>query len=184
MGVVVQHRLLKADQLEQATHPVPRLLFGGDFVDHQGLGHRGTDPDSRVETGERILKDDLHGLSVYAHLLGFEGGDVNALEENPALVRVVETDDEVGQGGFSTTALSDHGEGLTVVDMKRYVSHSVYPAVVGGRELFRYSLHLDDGTLAVAPACHARSPARLNGLGPSWPAMLPSVGTALRRPRV
>jgi hypothetical protein len=43
----------------------------------------------------------------------------------------------------------------------------VYPSLVVGRELLRDTLYLDDGTLAVAMAGHARSPANLNGLGPS-----------------
>ena len=90
-----------------------------------------------------------------------------APKPDPALVDVMETNDEVCQGGFPAAAFTDHGKGFAMIDMERHLGHGVHPSLVVGRELLRDTLYLDNGTLAVAMAGHPRSPARLNGLGPS-----------------
>ena len=143
MGKVPQHRLFQTDQLEQFAHPFVGRFSGGNPVHPQRLGHRGADPNPWVEAGERVLEDDLHGLPVRADLAWTEVSDVEALEQDPSLVGMVESDDEVGQRRLTTAAFADHGQCLTVVDVERDLHYGVYPGLAVGRELLGDAFHAD-----------------------------------------
>ena len=108
------------------------LVAGGgrrlrQAVDDQRLGDELEHGHPRVQRGVGILEDELHAPAQAAQLLALRGGDVLAVEDDPARRRIDAPEHGAPDRGLARAGLADEAERLAVVHGERHVVDGVDP---------------------------------------------------------
>ena len=114
----------KPDEAEQLVYPsgdvvaVGRAAARPAGVDER-LGDQPAHAESRIETGVRVLEDELDASPVVHQIAPAQVGDVLAVEVDAPLERH-EVDEGVGERALATTGLTDEADRLASVDRQRH----------------------------------------------------------------
>src|SRR5699024_4546527 len=111
------HRGVESDEFEHLGHLV--IAFsGGDSVHGQGLGDDFADRQARIDGGHGVLD---HDLDVLAHGQAFalaEIGDVDAVDDDPSLLRGDHFEHFPDRGRLAAAGLADEAERLSGLDLE------------------------------------------------------------------
>ncbi len=125
VGVAIGVGGLEPDQPEHLGDPCPYRRAVGDPVDLQRLGDGGTDRESGIERGERILEDDLDVAAHAAHLLPVERRQLGAVEAHRARRGPDELEHCASGGRLATSRLAHQAKRLARSDGERDAAHGV-----------------------------------------------------------
>src|SRR6266446_6016318 len=148
----------EADEAEDLHDTVGSFLQVTYAVDEQRLAHNVQQGHSRVQGGERVLKDHLHltpkgrkpALRNGRHIQDF----TIVQKENLTGRRRNGSQNTAGSRGFSAAALSDEGQRLTLIQKKCHVVHRLHKAdgllekTPSNGEIFLESLYIEEHGLA------------------------------------
>ncbi len=163
------------------------LSVRGDFVDLQGFLQDVPDLEPGIHGGVGILEDHLDLPPVLLRFLVSDGGDVPAVEEDPAARGVDQLHDELARRGLARAGFPDQAEDLPPADLKGDPVHrtddlpnlaeGLEKALVGG-EVFLEVVHPQDDVPvdSVAHSKHLQQAAR-------WPGSISRTGGSSIRHR-
>ena len=120
----------EADEAKDLHDTVGSFLQVTYAVDEQRLAHNVQQGHSRVQGGERVLKDHLHLPPKGPKPALRNRRDIHertiVRKENLAGRRRNGSQDTAGRRGFSAAALSDKGQRLSPIDKKCHVVHGLH----------------------------------------------------------
>src|SRR5882672_4853868 len=147
----------EADCAEKVAHAGGGLAPAGQAVGAERLADDSAHAVSRVQGGERILEDHLHGAAQRPQFSLAEVGDVTSVEKDAPGRRVVETQDRPADRRLAATGLADQPECLPAANRQRDVVDGANVAHVAvekdatlDREVKLEVLELDEWAGAVA----------------------------------
>src|ERR1700730_11627031 len=154
MGVAPHIFRPEANEAEHLHHPVRSFLRVTYAVDKERLPYNVEQGHSRVQGGERILKDHLHltpkgpqpALRNRCYIQDF----TIVREENLARSRRNGSQNTAGSRGFSAAAFADEGERLSPLHKKCHVVHRLHKAdgflekAPSNGEIFLESLDIEE----------------------------------------
>jgi len=92
---ISKHRTIETNEFKKRASAFFGFFAGGDAMDSEWFSDCGPNSDSRVEAGEWVLEDDLHGFAMRPKFARSEMGDVEAVENDASFVGIVEPDYEI-----------------------------------------------------------------------------------------
>ncbi len=117
--IPVDHVGVEPDRLQQLGDARLALRLRPDAVDLQRLADDVADRHPRVERGVRVLEDHLDPAPDRPQRRGAEAGEVDAVEEDAAVARLVEPDHRLRERRLAATRLADQPERLAALDAER-----------------------------------------------------------------
>src|SRR5581483_7812510 len=152
----------EADRVEQLEHAPVDAAARDDAVDPQRPRDVVADRLDRVQRAERILEDHLHLRAVGEHVAAAPlAGDVAPVEEDAALARLVELDEQPRDRALAAAALAGERRDASRLEREADVVDRVDAAPVerpADREALREAAHLEDRA-AHSPCSSTRWPA-------------------------
>ena len=98
---------LEADTFQKIGHPLACLRAGSKLVFEIRLGNCGAHRHARIEAGERILEDHLHGPAHVAQLLRIHGQHILAVEQDFAALRLDKAHDRASGRRLAAAGFAD-----------------------------------------------------------------------------
>ena len=111
----------QADDREQLPHARSASRAGRELVGADRLADDAADRVPRVQRRVGILEDHLHPSPQRAQLALVEPRDLLAVEDDPAVDRLVEAEDRPPDGRLAAAGLADEAERLPAPDLERDV---------------------------------------------------------------
>ena len=118
-------RGVEADGGEHIAHQLLALLGILDAGNHQRLGDDVTDATPRIERGDRVLEDELHALAHLAQGLAMHRGQVVAVEQYLARLRLAQLQHRAAERGLAATGLADEAQRFAARDVETDVGHGM-----------------------------------------------------------
>eukprot|EP01132_Coremiostelium_polycephalum_P016178 gene16178-biopygen8216 len=128
MRIAACHIRSQPDPFQKIGNTLFCLGARSQLVFEIGFGNRSADGDARVETGERILKDHLHGAAHIAQPLRLHGQHVFPVQQHLAAERLHQTHDGASGRRLAATGFTDERQGLARLQGEGQILHRMHAA--------------------------------------------------------